>query len=201
MLDGYAGLEHSLPIWPVYRDVQELAARSGITYTPTLIVSYGGPSMFEYFLEREKIEDNATLRRFLPEAEIERIGTRLREWVQEKQWGFPHVARAAAAIARAGGRVGMGSHGNMQGLGVHWELWAFGMGGMPAHEILRTATIVGADAVGLGNDLGSLEPGKLADLQVLDRNPLEDIRHTDSIRYVMLGGRLLDAKTLADAAP
>jgi Tol biopolymer transport system component len=196
MLDGYAGLEHSLPIWPLYRDVSQLVAQSGITYTPTLIVSYGGPSMFDYFIEREHIETNPTLKHFLPEAEIERIGTRRTEWVQDAQWGFPNVARAAASIVAAGGRVGMGSHGNMQGLGVHWELWAFALGGMPTPEILRTATMVGAEAIGLGKDLGSLEPGKLADLQVLDKNPLEAIRNTDSIRWVMIGGRLLDAKTL-----
>jgi imidazolonepropionase-like amidohydrolase len=67
---------------------------------------------------------------------------------------------------------------------------------MPAHEILRTATIVGADAIGLATELGSLEPGKLADLQVLDRNPLENIRNTDSIRFVMLDGRIYQGATL-----
>ena len=118
--------------------------------------------------------------------------------MREDQWGFRGVAREAARIAAAGGRVGLGSHGNMQGLGVHWELRAFAEGGMPAHQVLRTATIVGADAVGLARDVGSLEVGKLADLQVLARNPLEDIANIGSIRYVMLDGRLRDADTLAE---
>ena len=109
------------------------------------------------------------------------------------------IARGAKQIVDAGGSVQVGAHGQLQGLGAHWELWAFAMGGMPAHEVLRTATIVGADAIGLARELGSIEPGKLADLQVLDRNPLENIRNTDSIRFVMLDGRLYDANTLTAA--
>ena len=198
MLDGYAGLEHAFSIWPLYRDVQRLVAESGITYTPTLIVSYGGPSLFSYSIQRERIEENEKLRRFLPQAELDALGLRGDRWVREDQWGFRGVAREAARIAAAGGRVGLGSHGNMQGLGVHWELRAFAEGGMPAHQVLRTATIVGADAVGLARDVGSLEVGKLADLQVLARNPLEDIANIGSIRYVMLDGRLRDADTLAE---
>jgi imidazolonepropionase-like amidohydrolase len=80
-------------------------------------------------------------------------------------------------------------------------MWLLAKGGMPAHDILRAATIFGADAIGSGSQLGSIEPGKLADLQVLDRNPLTDIRNTNSVRYVMKNGRLFDATTLDQIAP
>ncbi len=198
MLDGYAGLEHSLPIWPLYRDVHELIRQSGIAYTPTLIVSYGGPSMHDYFLQRERIEDNERLARFMPRAEVLQEGLRRQRWVRDDQWGFPHVASAAASVVRSGGLVGMGSHGNMQGLGAQWEIWAYALGGMTPMEIMRVSTINGARAIGMDQELGSLEPGKLADFQVLERNPLDDIRNTDSLRWLVVGGRVLDGRTLAD---
>src|SRR5690606_3862768 len=97
--------------------------------------------------------------------------------------------------------IGVGSHGNLQGIGYHMEMWALAMGGMPAHEILRSATVVGARAIGHLRDMGSLEPGKLADLQILDRNPLQDIRNTNSISLVMRNGRLYDALSLDESWP
>ena len=84
---------------------------------------------------------------------------------------------------------------------MHWELWTIASGGMANHDVLRVGTIFGAEAIGVARDLGSLEIGKLADLQVLDRNPLEDIRNTNSLRYVMKNGRLYDANTLKEVAP
>ncbi|NNF27689.1 MAG: amidohydrolase, partial [Gemmatimonadetes bacterium] len=155
MLDGYAGVEHSLPIWPLYRDVQELVRQSGITYTPTLIVAYGGPPMFDYYLERERIEQNDKLGRFMPRAEVLQEGLRRNRWVRDDQWAFPHIAREAARLMEAGGRVGMGSHGNLQGLGAQWELWSYGLGDMKPLEIIRAATLYGAHAIGMEGDLGS----------------------------------------------
>ncbi|HEX8724846.1 MAG TPA: amidohydrolase family protein, partial [Gemmatimonadaceae bacterium] len=95
----------------------------------------------------------------------------------------------------------MGSHGQLQGLGAQWEIWNIASGGMPRMDVLRVATIFGAEAIGLDKELGSLEPGKLADLQVLDRNPLDDIRNTNTIRYVMKNGRLYDGNTLDELWP
>ena len=112
------------------------------------------------------------------------------------EYHYPAVAAAAAKIVEAGGRVGVGSHGQLQGLGYHWEMWALASGGMPAHDVLRCATLRGAEIIGYAQDLGSIEPGKLADLVVLSRNPLEDIRNTNTVRWVVKNGELYDGDTL-----
>jgi imidazolonepropionase-like amidohydrolase len=63
-------------------------------------------------------------------------------------------------------------------------------------EALRAGTIEAARSLGYDADIGSLEPGKLADLVVLDADPTQDIRNSDKVSKVMIGGRLLDAATL-----
>ena len=200
MLDGYPGHEHSYPIMPLFRDAVELAARSGITYTPTLLVNYGGPWAENYFFERYDIHENPKVKRFMPHEEIDTRAER-RPWFRDNQYVFSRVAAGAAAIVKAGGRVGLGGHSQMDGLGTHWELWALATGGLSPLEVLRVGTIFGAQAIGLAQDLGSLEPGKLADLVVLDKNPLEDIHNTEAIRFVMKNGRLYEGEDLSERWP
>ncbi|MGH7537880.1 MAG: amidohydrolase family protein [Gemmatimonadales bacterium] len=199
-LDGYPGHEHSYPLMPLYQDAVGLLAQSGITYTPTLLVNYGGPFGEDYFYIRHDIHDDPKVRRFVPHQAIDERAER-RQWFRDNQYVFARIAASAAAILRAGGNVAMGGHGQMQGLGNHWELWAFAAGGMTPHEVLRIGTIAGARAIGMDQDLGSLEPGKYADLVVLDGNPLEDIHHTNTIRYVMKNGRLYEGDTLNEVWP
>ncbi|HKW41030.1 MAG TPA: amidohydrolase family protein [Gemmatimonadales bacterium] len=199
-LDGYPGSEHSFPIMPLYTDAVQLAAQSGITYTPTLLVSYGGPFSENYFYEHYDIHDNPKVRRFLPHEEIDQRAER-RAWFRDNQYVFPRIAASAAAILRAGGNVGMGCHGQLDGLGCHWELWAMAGGGMTPREVLRVGTIDGAYGIGMQRDLGSLEPGKLADLIVLDANPLDDVHNSEKIRYVMKNGRLYEGETLNEVWP
>jgi Tol biopolymer transport system component len=199
MQDGYAGLEHSLPISPFYGDVVELGRFSGLTYTPTLIVSYGGPSGRQYYLTHTDVDQQARLRTFTPHDELDKWKST--QFNRTDQYIFPLHAEQLTKWVEAGGRVGLGSHGEVQGLGTHWELWMMAAGGMDAHDALRAATLHGADAIGLARDIGSLEPGKLADLQVLDANPLEDLQNTTSIRYVMKNGRLYEAATLSEVWP
>ena len=209
IIDGYPGLEHSFPIFPLYRDVVSLAAHTRMAYTPTLLVSYGGPFGENWFFTRENPHDDPKLRRFIPHAELDRL-TRRRGagvdagpggWFREEEYVFRQHAEGVKAIVEAGGVAGVGSHGQLQGLGYHWELWATQSGGLSEHDALRVATALGAEAIGLDGDLGSIEPGKLADLVVLEANPLDDIRNTNRIRYVMKNGRLYDAETLDETWP
>ena len=200
VIDGYPGSEHSYPIMPLYKDAVQLIAQSGITYTPTLLVSYGGPWSENFFYERYDIHDNAKVRRFVPHDEIDQRAER-RPWFRESEYVFPRIAASANSILKAGGHIGLGGHGQMDGLGDHWELWAMAAGGMSNHDVLRVATIHGANAIGMEQDLGSLEPGKLADLIVLDANPLEEIHNTNTVRYVMKNGRLYEGETLNEIYP
>jgi Tol biopolymer transport system component/imidazolonepropionase-like amidohydrolase len=210
-IDGYPGQEHAIPLFPFYKDVVALFAQSGIAYTPTLIVSYNGPFAENYFYTTENVYGDTKLQRFTPYEELaaksrrrvrgQRGGGNDAGWYQRDEYSFPHIAKGAADIVKAGGRVGVGSHGQLQGLGYHWEMWMLSMGGMSNHDVLRCATILGAEAIGLSMDLGSLEAGKLADFVVLDRNPLENIRNTNSVRMVMKNGRLYDGNTLDETYP
>ncbi|MEO8451170.1 MAG: amidohydrolase family protein [Gemmatimonadota bacterium] len=199
MQDGYAGLEHSLPISPFYGDVVDLERTSGITYTPTLIVSYGGPIGRDYYLTRHDVDKEPKLRRFTPHDDLDKWETL--EFNRDDRYVYRLHAAQLKKVVDAGGRVGLGSHGEVQGLGVHWELWMLGSGGMKTHDVLRAATLHSADAIGLAKDIGSLEPGKLADLEALDKNPLEQLENSTSIKYVMKNGRLYDAATLNEVWP
>jgi hypothetical protein len=210
-MDGYPGQEHALPITPIYKDVATLFAQSGIAYTPTLLVVYGGPWGENYWYTRENVYNDPKLQRFTPYEELASKARRRNRgsfgggnsggWFMDEEYNFPLVAKAANDFVKLGGHIGVGSHGQLNGLGYHWEMWSLAKGGMSPFDVLRCATTFGAEAIGLQKDIGSLEVGKMADLLVLDRNPLTDIRNTNSIRYVMKNGRLYDGSSLDEIYP
>jgi imidazolonepropionase-like amidohydrolase/Tol biopolymer transport system component len=201
LIDGYPGHEHSLPIYPIFDDVVTTVAKAQMAVTPTLLVSYGGPWAENYYYAKENPYGDAKLTRFTPYDELAPKSRRIVGWFRDEEHVFQKHAESMKKLVDAGALAGIGSHGQLQGLGYHWELWSMQSGGMSTHDALKTATLLGAKAIGLDGDLGSLSAGKLADLVIMDKNPLENIRNSNTIVFVVKNGRVYDASTLDEIAP
>jgi len=197
IMDGHTGVEHNIPIAPVYKDVITLWGNSNTGYTPTLVVNYAGMSGEYYWYQNTNVWENEKLLKYFPRSIVD-SRSRHRVMVPQEEYdnGYIQTSKTCKALTDAGVKVNLGAHGQLQGLAAHWELWMFEQGGMTNLEALRAATLNGADYLGMHNEIGSLKVGKLADLIVLDKNPLENIRNTESVRYTMVNGRLYDTETM-----
>lgn len=197
IFDGHTGIEHNIPVNPVYKDVLSLWKNSKTGYTPTLIVNYGGMNgEFEWY-QKYNVWENETLLKYTPRYVVD-TRSRHRTMVPEEEYKNGHIltSETVTALAKEGVKVNLGAHGQLQGLGAHWELWMLQQGGLSNHEALKAATINGADYIGAADEIGSLEKGKLADLIIMDKNPLEDIKNSNSVIYTMINGRLYDVNTM-----
>jgi Tol biopolymer transport system component/imidazolonepropionase-like amidohydrolase len=196
VIDGHTTVEHNLPLSTLYDDVVGLWAATEVGYTPTLIVSYGGLSGEFFFYERYNVWENERLLTFTPQSGIDARSRRRPVAAGDEDYHHIDVARHVTRLNDAGVLTNTGAHGQIQGLGMHWETWMFAQGGMSPMNAIKSATINGAKSLGMGSSLGSIEQGKLADLLVLDANPLEDIHNTEHVNLVMVNGRLFDARTM-----
>ena len=198
-LDGQTGWEHPLSYAPLYGDVAEFFGRTKAVYSPTFVV--GGASAWseEYFWQVEDQWKDPKQQRWLPWRHLI-PPTRRRTLRPLTDYTFPFIAMGMADIIERGGNGAIGSHGQHHGIGSHWEMWMIATA-MDPMATLEVATMHGARYLGMQDDLGSLEVGKLADLVVLNSSPLDDIHNTADIRYVMKAGTLYEADTLDEVWP
>jgi imidazolonepropionase-like amidohydrolase/Tol biopolymer transport system component len=197
IVDGHTGVEHNIPVAPLYKDVITLWSKTKAHNTPTLIVNYGGLNGEYYWYQNTDVWKNKKLRTFVPRNVIDERAKHVTKAPEEEyENGHILVSKSCTKLQAAGVNINLGAHGQLQGLGAHWELWMLQQGGMSNHQALKCATINGAKYLGMDKEIGSLKAGKLADLIVLEKNPLENIQNSNSIQFTMINGRLYDANTM-----
>ncbi len=184
-----------MPLDIFYADFVSLWTQTKTNYTPTLVVTYGGPAGDPYWRAHTDVWKHPLLTKHVPPGLLAAQNVR-RVLAPEEDYVDAASAREAKKLADKGIQVSIGAHGQQAGLGSHWEMWSFVRGGWSPVEALAAGTIMPATSLGYAKDVGSLEVGKLADLVVLDADPTVDIRNTEKISRVMLGGRLYDPATM-----
>ena len=192
VVDGHTTIEHSIPLARLYDDVHQLWRQTGVAYNPTLVVAYGGSYGENYWYQESPVWDHPILTQYVPRRLLD-ARARRPETLPDNEWNHISVAREATRLAEQGIMVSIGAHGQREGLAAHWELWSLAQGGMAPIDVIRAGTLNGARSLGLDRDLGSLEVGKLADMVVMNENPLENIRNTTSIAYTIANGRVYDS--------
>ncbi len=197
VLDGHTGVEHNLPIAVLHDDVIKLWSAGKTQYTPTLIVNYGSINGEDYWYQKTNVWEKERLLKFTPRDIID-SRSRHRKMIPDSDYtnGYILTSQSCTKLANAGVKVNLGAHGQLQGLGAHWELWMLQQGGMTNMQALQCATINGAVYLGMEKEIGSLEKGKLADLIIMDKNPLDNILNTETLIYTMVNGRLFDCETM-----
>ena len=199
IVDGHTGIEHTLPVEMIYGDVLDLWRGVGVGYTPTLSVAYGGLGGENYWYEIDDLWRHQRVSTFLPP---QKVIPRARRRSKAPMEDYNHIrqARIAKKLVDLGEGVQTGGHGQLNGLCTHWELWSFVQGGMSPMDALRCATVHGAAYLGMENDLGTIEEGKLADMIIFQpgKNPTIEIRDSEHIEYVVANGRLYEATTMTE---
>ena len=193
--DGNSSVEHNLPVSAIYDDVVQMFAQTNVANTPTLSVTYGGIRGEDYYYQESDVWKHPILSKHVPPAVLQARAVR-RQMAPEEDYADADAGAVSKKLMEAGVMVSIGGHGQREGLASHWEMWSFSRGGMSPLQTLRTATTEPARHLGFDKDIGTLEKGKLADLVILSDNPLDDIRNTDKVEHVMLGGRLYEAETM-----
>ncbi|WP_052730325.1 amidohydrolase family protein [Sphingomonas sp. SRS2] len=213
ILDGTTSLEHNLPVANYYDDLVQFMGKAGAHNTPVLVVSFGELFGENYMYQHTEAWKDVRIRTYVQQvlSGYSPLGTpyeappysRAMTTINlaDELWdiGFRSVSRATKKLDDAGVVINVGSHGEIPGLAMHWEMNLLAQGGMAPIRILRAATINPANTLGIDAQIGSLVPGKLADLIVLDKNPLDDIRNSESVVQTVVNGRIYDTATMNEA--
>ena len=195
--DGHTTLEHSLNIATGYSDLTQFWSQTEMAYNPTLVVAYGGLEGEKYWYDRTNVWENTRLTRYVPRYIVEPRSIR-RATAPDDHYNHIKVAAYAKTLRDAGVRVLIGAHGQREGLAAHWEMWMLNQGGFTPWEALRAATHDPSVALGMRDDLGSIEVGKLADIVVMDGEVLNNIRRSEMITHTMINGRLYDVSNMSE---
>lgn len=195
VIDGHTTLEHSIPTENIYDDIKQLWSASDMAYTPTMGVAYGGIWGENFWYDKTQVWKHPRLSKYVPAEFLDPRSMR-RPTAPHHHYNHLNVARVAKEMQDLGVEVNSGGHGQREGLAMHWEIWMMAQGGMSPLEALRTATMSPAKTLGLDKQLGSLTPGKLADIIVVDGDITKDIRISDRVTHTMINGRLYDAETM-----
>jgi hypothetical protein len=199
IMDGQTGWEHAWGNVPVYGDVAKFFGKAHAFYSPTFMVA--GPTAWseDYWYAESDLFKDPKLQSWTP-WQMLIPQTRRRMLRPASDYSFPLIAQGLADIIAEGGFGTIGSHGQQHGLGSQFELWMTASA-MDPLSALEVATLDGARFIGIDKDVGSITAGKLGDLVVLNGNPLDNIRATGDIKYVMKGGVLYDGNTLDEVWP
>lgn len=176
-----------------------------IWYVPTLSVLYG----FQSIRDQDRLEDEYLQAGVSPRA-LKSLANPLFKFgfgqalnKIDLSLGLDISMKNLARVNAEGIRVAMGTDActpfTFPGYGAHIEMELMTRAGLSNEEVLRIATINGSRFLGVNDIVGTLEPGKLANMLILEKNPLEDIRYTRSIRKVILKGCIIDITVLPDS--
>jgi imidazolonepropionase-like amidohydrolase len=195
--DGHTSVEHNIPVAPLYKDVIDFWAASNTSNTPTLIVNYGGLNGEYYWYQNTNVWEKERLLTFTPRPIID-SRSRHRTMAPQEDYDNGHIltSQSCKKLQDAGVNINLGAHGQIQGLGAHWELWMLGQGGMTNMQALRSATMNGAEYLGMDKEIGSIKEGKLADIIVIDGDPSKNLSDSENVVYTIINGRLYNAATM-----
>lgn len=196
----YAGVDtlaHPVIQAPVSDRYLNMMGVKRIPQVSTLTIGDG----YTRLVEHPEFLDEPLYRATLSAAEIEQLRTRTRKEWKERRWTqwmkvmTPVAQENLRRLHEAGGVVVLGTDQSL-GAAVHRELELLVEGGIAPLDAIRIGTLHGALFLGKEGDLGTLEPGKLADVVLLDADPTEDIDNSKKIHAVIRGGVVIDRSRL-----
>ncbi len=181
-----------------YQDVIQLIAKSGMNITPTAslqggfyVVAGRDPNFFENKQYKAFYSESFTNALQAGAAQVTKINPGYLS-------NFGNLQKTVKTLIGAGAHVTTGTDSPFvpYGMSLHTELQTFVDAGLTPYEALRSATLWAAEAVGVSRDLGSLEAGKLADLVIVDGDPLTHIRDAWNVEMVIKNGTVYSLETL-----